>query len=253
MQTRTNGRVGQVSNLDVTFYRNGIPTDPYAIRRIDIYVGSVKASNLVAQVILPDPDNSEYPDPLQTISTDPGFFRLPFSVPEDFVTNRMYFDVWRFLADDPGTDGDLDDEDLWLSKCNKFWVFPDGFHVDDGLLTLRLAFEPLDFQFKKGEVRTLEVGVTPLPLYDHDSNFSNPLIPQLTPYISIETDQGELLVDNAAGVMGLRQGSFRTNPFVCQFNLDTSNFLIGTYLYRVRVDVPTGDTLISPDLRFNII
>lgn len=252
--SRLNGRIGSVVNLDVTFFKNGVPADPFAIRRIDIFEGSVKEENIVAQVLLPDPDDANYPLPLQTVSTSPGFFSLPFSIPLDFAANEVYFDVWKFIGPDPGTDGiDLTDETLWLEQCNKFFVFPEAFFLDDGLTTVRLGFEPLDNRLRKGEVRTIEVGIMPLPLYDFDFNKIAPLIPQLIPTISIETDKGELIAEDQPGRMGLRQGSFRSNPFVAQFTIDSNEFIKGTYLYRVTLQLPNGETRTSDDLRLSIV
>ena len=91
-----------------------------------------------------------------------------------------------------------------------------------------------------------------LPLYDYDFNRIAPLLPQLQPSISIWTSQGEMIVDNQPGRMGIRQGSFRANPFNCQFTSDSMQFLIGTYVYRVRIDLPNGESRLLDDFRFKI-
>lgn len=257
-QTRLNARVGQIVTLDATFYSNGIPTDPYAIRRIDIYADSVKEENLLAQVPISDPTDTNYPSPLTQVEDCPGYYQLAFEVPCDFPTCKMYFDVWRFIGEEDGcvigsgSELDLDDETKWQSEPNQFWVFAESYYLDDGLVTPRFGFEPLDFKLRKGEVRTIEIGIQPLPLYDFDFNRIAPLLPQMIPAIRIETDQNELIVDWTNGKMGLRQGSFRSNPFVAQFTLDTNNFLIGTYTYRVRLALPNGESRISQDLRFSV-
>ena len=116
----------------------------------------------------------------------------------------------------------------------------------------RVGFEALDKHFFKPEVRNLEVGIEPLPLYDFDYNRIIPLIPQLLPQIHIETENGEVLVENDACKMGLRQGSYRTNPFVVQYRIDTDQFLIGTYKYRVTLVFPNGETRTSGDMRFDV-
>jgi hypothetical protein len=257
---RLSGRVGNIVNLDVVFYHNGIAEDPYAIKRIDIYKGAVKDENLEQSIILPSPDDPNYPYPvLRQVEGSggdplPGQFVLPFEVPTDFDAPEIYFDVWRFIGDDPGGTVDPDDEDesTWISQCNRFWVYPDNWYVDDELVTFRVGFEALDKHFFKPEVRNLEVGIEPLPLYDFDYNRIIPLIPQLLPQIHIETENGEVLVENDACKMGLRQGSYRTNPFVVQYRIDTDQFLIGTYKYRVTLVFPNGETRTSGDMRFDV-
>jgi hypothetical protein len=275
---RISGRVNNIVNLDTIFYHNGVAEDPYAIRRIDIYKGSVKDENLEAQVIMPPPDDSSYPYPVVKISEGgeylDGHFSLPFLVPNDFVAPEIYFDVWRFLGSDPGgTIGvDEDDESLWISQCNRFWVYPDGWYLDDELVTIRLGFEALDKHFRKPEIRNLEVGIVPLPLYDFDYNRVTPLIPQIQAFVHIETEAGEVIVGGSATTgcdgepcagsedptiegaarIGLRQGSYRTNPYVVQYRIDTSQFLIGTYKYRVILVLPNGHTIVSDDMRFDV-
>jgi len=275
---RISGRVNNIVNLDTIFYHNGVAEDPYAIRRIDIYKGSVKDENLEAQVIMPPPDDPTYPYPVVRVAEGgedlDGHFSLPFLVPSDFTAPEIYFDVWRFLGSDPGgTIGvDEDDETLWISQCNRFWVYPDGWYIDDELVTIRLGFEAIDKHFRKPEIRNLEVGLVPLPLYDFDYNRVTPLIPQIQPYIHIETENGEVIVGGSATTgcdgepcegsegpvvegaarIGLRQGSYRTNPYVVQYRIDTNQFLIGTYKYRVILVLPNGHTIVSDDMRFDV-
>ena len=257
---RLSGRVGNIVNLDVTFYHNGVPEDPFAIRRIDIYQGSVKDENLVQQILMPLPDDPAYPFPVEQEEDSSGAvmvgqYRLPYEIPTDFTAPEIYFDVWRFI----GETGDVtlsveeEDESLWISQCNRFWVYPDGWYVDDELVNIRLGFEALDKHFRKPEVKSLEVGIVPLPLYDFDYNRVIPLIPQIVPYIHIETENGEVLVENGQAKMGLRQGSYRTNPFVVQYLIDTNEFLIGTYKYRTTLVLPNGETRASDWMRFDIV
>lgn len=277
---RTSARTGGVVDLNVTFYRDGVPTDPFKIRHIDIYEGSEKPENLVAQIPI-DPA-SGYPSPLiqETDSTGtpiPGFFILPFTVPTTFRAPQAYVDVWRFLADDPGSvglgtepaeideidddDDDIDEDDSelepeiplnWSSVSNKFFVFQDSFYGDDGLVVPRLGFEAMDKLFRKPEVRTLEVGMMPLPLYDFDFNRIAPLIPRLRATITIETDACEILVKDSPCRIGVRQGTYRANPFTVQYTLDTNAFLVGTYQYRITLYLPNGETRVSDPFRMSI-
>jgi len=247
---RISAAIGSTVALDATFFRNGVPTNPYAIRQVDIYVESAVPENLVATIPIPPPTDPSYPSPL--INTGPGEFSLEFDIPCDFEANGTYIDVWRFIGTDTCVGSDIDDMSVWQEKCLKFFVFPEGFFLDDGLTVLRFGFEPLDFKLRKGEVRTIEVGIMPLPLYDFNFNCIFPLIPQLKPFISFETDQCEMLVDKAPGRIGLRQGTFRTNPFTAQFTIDTNAFIKGTYIYRVCIDLPNGESRISDDMRLTI-
>jgi len=254
ISTHTGGTVA----LNVTFLHNGVPENPFAIRRIDIYQGSEKPENLVAQVPVVNSDDDFYPSPViqdvdESGNPRPGMFTLFFDVPADFIAPSAYVDVWRFIGTDPGgTDVDFDDETLWHSQCNRFFVFADNFYLDDGLVVPRLAFEPLDKVFRKPEIRDLEVGIMPLPLYDYDFNRITPIIPQLKAFISISTENCELLVSEDPCRIGIRQGSYRSNPFSIQYRLDTTQFLVGTYLYRIKVQLPDGTTRLSDDLRFTI-
>lgn len=272
--TRLSGRSGQPIDLDVVFRRNGVASDPFAIRRIDIYKQSVTEDNLVFQLMVNPPNSTSYPLPI--INTDVGMYTFTFNIPPEF-DEGIYFDVWRFIGSEPdcslvnddtpvsqmstpfqiGTDCiiDLDNENLFISQCNKFWVFKDCWYLDDGLLTPRFAFEPLDKRFRKGEIRNLEVGIMPLPLYDWDRARFGAMIPQLKPFITIETEEGEILtgLEKAPCKLGLRQGTYRTNPYVVQCLLDTNGFLKGSYRYRILIELPNGETRISEPFRFKII
>ena len=117
---------------------------------------------------------------------------------------------------------------------------------------MRFGFEPLDQKFYTPEARPLEVGLMPLPLYDYNFNLVNPMIPFLSPTISIETQHSEMLVDGATCVMGIRQGSNRSNPYVVKYDLDTSNFLKGTYRYWITLSLPDGTTRVSRKFVFSI-
>lgn len=281
---RISARTGGVVNLNVTFYRDGVPFDPCLIRHIDIYEGSEKPENLVATIPI-DPGTG-YPSPLLRVydlnptgacgtAPDPngtplvGQYILPFLVPTTFRAPQAYIDVWRFIADDcgsvdigtepiPPVDQDPcdrfspDTPDNWLSVSNKFFVFQDGIFGDDGLVVPRLGFEALDKIFKKPEIRTLEVGIMPLPLYDFDFNRIAPLIPRLRATITIETDSYEILVKDAPCRIGIRQGTYRANPFTIQYTLNTNTFLVGTYQYRITVFLPNGETRVTDPFRLTI-
>ena len=99
----------------------------------------------------------------------------------------------------------------------------------------------------------------PLPLYDFDFNVIAPIVPHLTATFTMLTENEELLIDSETMKIGLRQGSFRTNPFVLQFKFDTSQILStgvpllkGTYKYRVQINLPNGETRVSPDFSLQI-
>jgi hypothetical protein len=186
------------------------------------------------------------------------------------VVPDVYYDVWSFLPTNPcdleefaGTstvceDGHYPDLDadalagLMLKLCSRFWVYPDGWNLQDNLSSIRLGFEPLDQRFSHPEIRPLEVGIMPLPLYQYDYNLVAPILPYLTGTITIETLHREVLVQNAPLEIGLRQGLYRSNPYVLRYLLDTSSFLIGTYRYRVTVMLPDGTKRTSRDFIFTI-
>lgn len=259
---RMSGRAGNKINLNMTFYKNGVPTDPYAIRLVKIYRSSVEDANLVIEIPFPDPDSTEYPFP--AIKNEEGScgvngsYDLVVDLPCDFPTPDIFIDVWSFIPDitcfEEVTSGppDLDDESLWMTKCGKFWVFPDGWYADDGLMVPDLGFEPLDVQFRAGEKRWLEVGLMPLPLYDFNACQIMPLIPYLEPTITITHGGCDVIVDAEDMEMGLRQGSYRTNPYVTKYLLDTSRFLRGTYGYQITLKLPDCQTIVSPKYTFTI-
>lgn len=256
---RISGRVGNKINLNVDFFRNGVPTNPYAIRLVSIYQKSVEDANLVMEIPFPDPDSSEYPSPAiesETPCAGNGSYNLIVDLPCDLPSPSVYFDVWKFIPDinclEEMTSIDLDDESLWLSKCNKFWIFPDGWYVDDRLMVPRLGFEPLDVHFRSGETRYMEVGMMPLPLYDYNYNQIMPMIPYLEPTITISTRNCEIIVDSEDMEIGLRQGAYRTNPFVAKYLLDTNRFLKGTYDYQVTLKLPDCQTIVSPKFTITI-
>jgi hypothetical protein len=92
----------------------------------------------------------------------------------------------------------------------------------------------------------------PLPLYDNDFNLNMPIIPNLDGFITIETGNKETIVEDAPMEMKIRQGSYRSNPFVLSYLLDTTDYLIGTYSYRVKVDMPDGTSRVSKDFNFTV-
>jgi hypothetical protein len=253
---RISAKTGQPVGLNVMFRQGGMPKDPFALRRIDIYYQSVKEENLVAQIPFAEPSMTGYPAPAVSDPNIEGSFVVEFQVPNTF-SEGIYFDVWRFVGSTPTSlsDYNFDDESLWISQCNKFWVFQDCWFLDDGLITPRFAFEPLDSRFRKGEVRNLEVSIMPLPLYDFDQNRIIPMIPQICPFITISTEEGEILegLEKAPCQIGLRQGSYRTNPYVVQCPLDTNAFLKGQYRYRIILELPNGESRISEPFRFYIL
>ena len=252
--TRISGRLGNTIDLNTIFYRNGIPDDPYAVRRIKIYKSSVQDENLIAQINVSLPDATDYPYPLsREIDSGglvkPGVFHFFWAVPSSgIVVPDTFFDVWEYIGPAPSSVSSFDptDESMWNKACNQFWLYTDGFFVDDDLETIKIAFEAQDRKFYKPEVRTMEVGIMPMPLYDYDYNLVAPIIPQLLGTIRIMTDNAEVLVHDEPMTMKLVQGTYRTNPFVLTYKLDTNNFLKGSYKYQVMVRLPNGETRSSP-------
>lgn len=274
---RISGRRGETVSLNVDFYKNGVLTDPFAVRHVEIYRSSVAPANKVAVVPITLPTDLTYPSPLvrgslpssqPSCGTDlgspeqAGRFILPFSIPADFAVPDVYFDVWYYFTEDPcgvlgtaGTECDIDStaySDLLLKCCHRFWVYPENWFCGDDLQTIRFGFEPLDQRFYSPERRPLEVGLMPLPLYDYNFNLVNPMMPYLKPTIRIETQHNELLANDAECTIGLRQGTYRSNPYVIQYDLDTSNFLKGTYQYQIKLTLPNGTTRVSRKFIFTI-
>ena len=267
---RISGRINKVIDLNVDFYNNGVLKDPYAIRKIEIYKAQVLPHNLVAAISISDPTELAYPSPVcrHTINTPQGEcgteeiigdvvsgrYHLPFYIPTDFTAPEIYFDVWYYYPENPceeGTDESLCDLDSientakLIRCCHRFWVYPDEWFCSDGLQSLRLGFEPLDIKFYKPESRYLEVGMMPLPLYDYNYNMVSQLIPFLKPTITIETSAGEIVVDSAECRIGIRQGSYRSNPFVIQYLVQTENMFKGTYQYFIKLAMPDGTSRVS--------
>ncbi len=276
---RISARLGQVVNLDADFYRGGVLTDPFAIRKIEIYKTNVAPHNLVTSIPVIDLSDSLYPAPVcqaytstpaGDCGTDPipvdyiaGRYNLPYLVPTDLATPDVYYDVWYYFPTNPcgelGTGDitgcDMDDDtysDLLLKCCHRFWLYPDAWYCSDKLQTIRFAFEPLDQRFNSPEVRPLEIGLMPLPLYDYNFNLVNPMIPFLQASILVETQSNELIIDNAACRIGIRQGSYRSNPYVIQYDLDTTLFLRGTYRYQIKLAMPDGSSRVSKKFIFSI-
>lgn len=262
--SRISGRAGNVIELNASFYQSGQLAAPFAIRYIEIYKSQVIPHNLVATIPIVDPTDPEYPSPLVQQTDSIGSYVLPFLVPRDFAVPDIYYDVWYYYPTDPCSETelteptdpteptepvcDLDNLEVTsqlLKCCHRFWLYPDEWLCEDGLSTVRFGFEPLDQQFHQPEVRTIEIGLMPLPLYDYDYNLVNPMIPYLKASITIETQHCEILVDDEPCRIGIRQGSFRSNPWVIQYQLDTSRFLKGTYRYFIKVLLPNGESRVS--------
>jgi hypothetical protein len=268
---RISGRLGQTIDLNVTFYQDGVPSDPYAITKVSIYRTAVKHENKIAEFPVVPPWDPQYPSPVSrelmagsSFVFNPGVYHLFWEVPKgDIPVPNTFFDVWHFIpthesgssaAGAGGTEdySYLNEEGLWQSCCNQFWLYDDAFSCDSGLENIRLGFEALDQKFNQPEVRTLEVGIMPLPLYDYNYNLVAPLIPQLKAKIYIFSDNCEMIVDGAPMTIGLRSGSYRTNPFTLQYLIDTSKFLKGSYKYRVVVTLPNGQTRASSDFSLQV-
>lgn len=305
---RISGRLGNVIDLNITFYRNGVPTDPYAIRKVMIYRAAVAPENLVAEIVITCPDDPNYPSPLvrefecvsepvdvtpgecpksgqsqQVKIAKPGVFHLFWDVPKDGIpVADIFFDVWHYLGDSPSSgcstcpevpsndaqqialnqDPDAcpvpgvippepEPETCITQTCSeKFWLYPDGMYCDAGLETIRLGFEAIDEKFYQPEKRTLEVGLMPLPLYDYDYNLIAPILPYLQATLTLMTDNCEVLIPAEPMRIGLRQGTYRSAPFVLQYTFDTMRVLKGSYKYQIEVKLPNGETRVSP--RFNI-
>lgn len=266
---RISARRSAIVDLNVDFYKNGMLADPFAIRQIEIYKTQVLPHNLVTAIPVLDPDQTLYPAPLcrDYVLSDgaeatadevgavlvPGRFHLPFFVPSDFIVPDVYFDLWYYFAENPCESGTVTDCDLsdpvletkLLKCCHRFWIYPENWFCDDRLQTVNFAFEPLSQRFHHPETRPLEVGLMPLPLYDYNYNLVAPLIPFLQPTISISTQRCELLVNRDPCRIGIRQGSFKSNPWVVQYDLDTSLLLKGTYEYRIELTLPNGSSRVS--------
>jgi hypothetical protein len=254
---RISARLGQKAALSVNFYRNGALSDPFGLQKIEIYKSQVLPHNLVATVPVVSRIDPTYPSPITKLGV--GQYQLDYTIPSTFAAPDIYYDLWYYFGIDPLLGGtipaDLNNPAFAsqvLTSCNRFWVYPDGWVVSDKLQSIRLAFEPLDQKFNQPEVRPLEVGMMPTPLYDYNYNLIMPLLPMIVATIHIETRNKEILVVNDAMDVGLRQGAYRSNPFVLRYNLDTNQFLIGTYKYRVTVRLPDGTTRTSPDFVFTV-
>lgn len=272
---RISARVGQLVDLNVDFLHAGVLADPYAIRYVEIYKTQVLPHNKVAVIPILDPDDVNYPapvfqeytmteegacgtEPTGPISMVPGKYHLPFTVPSDFASPDVYFDVWYYYPTNPcesitGCDLDSSENAAKLLKCcHRFWVYPDEWLCSDKLQTIRFGFEPLDQKFFTPEFRPLEVGLMPLPLYDYNFNLVNPMIPFLQPTINVRTQHNGLLISDEPCRIGIRQGSYRSNPWVIQYDLDTTRFLKGTYSYNIKLTLPDGTSRVSRQFIFTI-
>ena len=288
---RISARRGNIVQLDTRFMRGGVATAPFAIRKVEIYKTQVLPFNLTASFIVVDPCDPNYPSPVEYIRGNtpcgpcgtegeegviiPGEYRLLLDIPPDASVPDVYFDVWTYLPSNPcllqdfaGSalecvsdsagciqPSDMDSPEITamlLQACNKFWVYADDWDVQDSLTSVRLGFEPLDQKFNQPEIRPLEIGIMPLPLYDYDFNLVAPILPQLIGTITIETENHEILVEDHPLTIGLRQGSYRSNPYVFRYMVHTTKFLKGTYQYKIVATLPDGTTRSSKKFIFTI-
>lgn len=270
---------GTPTELDVTFYQNGVPTDPFAIRRVEIYQTSVKSENLIEIIPFTEFCDPLYPSPASqvpdtTIGTcgteitgavEPGKFTLSYTLPCDIPLPNIFYDVWCYFPTDPRpnpslcgsectsepdiTACDLDQyEDQIVCCCHRFWGYPQNAFCSDSIATnIEIGFEPLSQRFRSPERRYLEVGMMPLPLYDYEFNAVSAILPKIVASITIKTSREELLVDRAPMTIGLRQGSYRSNPYVLKYLVNTTDFIKGTYKYRVEAQIPDGTSRVSGD------
>lgn len=200
---------------------------------------------------------TDYPSPLvqeeDSSGPLPGKYYLDMVVPDTFAAPDSYIDKWFFIGDALENTEDPEDETLWDSQCNQFFVVAsNSWYLDDGLIVPRIAFEAIDKDIVKPSVQTIEVGLMPIPLYDYDYNRVAPMMAHLVASIRIETLNCEAIVENDPMTIGLRQGTHRSNPFVAQYRLDSSLMLKATYRYWVTLHLPNGETRISPPLQFTV-
>lgn len=279
--SRVSGRLGGTIGLNMQFLNGGKQADPFAIRSVKIYRSSVSDENIIVEIPFLYPGDPDYPLPAQRVLDSdgdpiPGRYILNWDVPESGIPSPdIFFDVWEFIGSDcvSGSEGDagtesggvtdidpcLDDPDNIISQCGKFWLLPDAWYADDGLEIPDLKFEALNTKLYQPEIKTIQVGLMPVPLYDYNYNLVAPMIPYLNAKISLWTQNHELLIDEEEMNIGIRQGSYRTNPFVLQYKFNTTviestgcPLLKGTYKYRVSIEFPNGESRVSPDFYLQI-
>lgn len=269
-------------SLQAQFLDNGIPADPWQLCSIKIYRECVCEENLITETIFPeatDYDRGLSNSPIYnslirrcrqgestgSCGTDfsdqytPGCFVFDLELCKELFSAGVYHDVWCFIGNESELNGCLTDPTSWTQsdcqcQCNTFYVQESEWFVDDGLKNIRLGFEPLDSRFQQPEIRTMEIGMMPLPLYDYDRQKLSSVIPCMSATITVYTQYGtcETIIDAEAMSIGLRQGSYRSNPYVLQYKLDTMRFIKGTYRYRVTVGLPNGETRVSPPFNLTI-
>lgn len=232
---RIAGRLGEQVNLNAEFYHNGELSAPFSIRQVDIYRGSVRSENLVDTIVIPDGTDSY---PLVPDDLNPGSFNLVYQVPDSLVPGDIYYDVWHYVGNDPGTAG-VNDPTLWISQPGSFFLYDDTWSADADLQDIDFGFEPLDKHLRRGEVRSIEIAIHPLPLYEYNYNLVRPIIPLLSPTITIHTVNNELLdgLVDAPCTIGIRQGANRNSPYVVKCTIDTKTLLRGTYKYTIKINV----------------
>jgi hypothetical protein len=91
---RISARKGAPVRLNMTFFSNGVASDPFAIRRVSIYRNAVAEENLIAQYDIGDPSSTDYPTPIVRDAT--GQFHLDWDVPDDIEADS-YIDVGQYL------------------------------------------------------------------------------------------------------------------------------------------------------------
>lgn len=281
---RISARNGQLVDLNVDFYNNGKLDDPFWIKKVEIYKCNTSPHNLQSIITVIEPDNPYYPSPIcqEKMATNdgdcgtediqeiyiPGKYHLPFLVPSDFKSPEVYIDVWYYypknpcdpdsfpadcppvndLTDEDITNCDITDPDLehlLKSCCHRFWVYPDSWFCSDGIQTVEFSYEPLSVRFNYPEKRNLEIGLIPLPIYNHNRKLVESLIPYIKPYITIGTQHCEYIVSDVLVELGFRQGHNCQNPWMIKYLLDTNKFLKGSYWYQIKLELPDGTTRVS--------
>jgi len=254
---RLSGRIGEYISLNMSFYHNGEKNDPYAITKIEMYKSSVSVENLISTIDIVDPSDSTYPSPLSTDTT--GEYVASFEVPAEYEEGQ-YIDVWYYVPSDPGS-GDLGDYEQ--TTTGQFILGTDNWFGDDELRSVDFDIDPLSNKFIKGEVKDLEIGLVPLPLYDYNVELISSLIPHLSADITILTQSNEVVTyadGSEAGTfsdmpmsIGLREGRYRSNPYVLRILIDTSNFYKGTYKYSIKITLPNSKIIMSKWYNFSIV
>jgi len=174
--------------------------------------------------------------------TGVGQYYVDYMVPEDFVNNgvlwKKYLDVWKYFPDNTYDIALCDDTAYFV-------VYPNKFFLDTGYNNYDFSFNLTRDLFYKDEVRFVVCDIQALPKY-RTPTVNDWILP-------ISNSRYKIVTDENLEIVPFTQVELATGREL-KFTLDTrtTSFRDGVYKIIYEIDLPNGEIIRSPSLKFRL-